>query len=121
MKCGLCDGNHLTIGCPRLADSADKSREPASRVDKQASSVGKQALAQPKAHSHDSDRKPNAPLVNVNTVPVSTNTEPVNTNAVCARCIELEQRIADLEARLGSRSQYMREYMRSYRARKVPG
>jgi len=111
MKCGLCDGQHLTIRCPRLVDNgAEKPGTEQIRANQQ-----------PKAHSHDSDRKPNTPLVNVNTVPVSTNTEPVNTNAVCARCVELEQRIADLEARLGSRSQYMRSYMRSYRARKVPG
>lgn len=126
MKCGLCEGNHLTIACPRLGKSEQK----------QASSVGKQALAQPKALPTDSDRK----HIPANTLNTAANSEPVNTNkdesvntaankdepVNCLQCAALRQRIAELEARLApkprmGRAAYMRDYMRQYRARKVPG
>lgn len=35
----------------------------------------------------------------------------------CARCFELEVRIAELEAQLATRKEYMREYMRRRRAK----
>ncbi len=102
MKCGICDGQHLTIHCLRLSRNEQI----------QASSADIQASAQPKAQSDDSQR----PLT-----PSPNTASPNGTVDTATPNMSPNRRARYRASHLEQHRSYMREYMRSYRARKVPG
>jgi len=108
MKCGICDGQHLTIHCPRLSRNELK----------QASSADKQASAQPKAQFPESQ-----PVTHALLTPVTHDTSVTHdTGQSVTHSVTHASANAARQARWRASHKAERaRYMRSYRARKVPG